>query len=76
MVDLVATNEKLSERSQRIVMATTGLSRRAAKALLQRARGRVKVAILMHDKKLSYRESRRLLDECDGFLGRALEESP
>lgn len=76
MVDLVATNQKLSERSERIVMATTGLSRRAAKALLERARGRVKLAILMHDKKLSYRESLRLLDECDGFLGRALEESP
>ena len=39
MVDLRATNEKLRDRSERIIMSVTGLSRTAArKLLMQRQR--------------------------------------
>lgn len=48
MVDLNASNEKLKDRSVRIVMELTGLNRRQALALLRRAEGKVKPAIAMH----------------------------
>ena len=48
MVDLRAVNNKLRDRSARIVMDVTGLSRRRAQALLDRAEGRLKAALVMH----------------------------
>src|SRR4051794_7055579 len=47
MVDLRAWNEKLVDRSQRIVMETTGLDRGAAREVIAAADGRVKTAIVM-----------------------------
>ena len=48
MVDLRATNDKLRDRSARIVTRLTGLDRAAAFALLERAHGGVKCAVVMH----------------------------
>lgn len=48
MVDLRAVNNKLRDRSARIVMDVTGLSRRRAQTLLERAEGRLKAALVMH----------------------------
>lgn len=48
MVDLKATNVKLQDRAERIVCEVTALSRDEARALLARADGRVKRAIVMH----------------------------
>ena len=72
MVDLRATNEKLRDRSERIIMEVTGLKRRAARALLTRARGRAKAAILMHLRGLDRREADRRLKACGGGLRAAL----
>jgi N-acetylmuramic acid 6-phosphate etherase len=47
MVDLKVTNSKLVDRSERIVMEVTGVSRDEARALLVAAEGRVKHAIVM-----------------------------
>ena len=47
MVDLRAWNDKLVDRSQRIVMETTGLARDDARAVLDAAGGSVKTAIVM-----------------------------
>jgi N-acetylmuramic acid 6-phosphate etherase len=47
MVDLRATNAKLTDRSERIVMEVCNVSRDAARALLADAGGRVKHAIVM-----------------------------
>lgn len=47
MVDLKATNVKLQDRAERIVCEVTQLSRDDARALLVRAEGRVKRAIVM-----------------------------
>lgn len=50
MVDLRATNAKLQDRSERIVMEVLGASREAAREALQRANGSVRTAIvLLHD---------------------------
>jgi N-acetylmuramic acid 6-phosphate etherase len=47
MVDLQATNEKLRDRAERLVMVTCGLEREAAKRALSSAGGSVKLAIVM-----------------------------
>ena len=49
MVDLRATNEKLNDRSERIVAEVCGVSTRRRRARCSRAAGeRVKTAIVMH----------------------------
>jgi len=73
MVDLKATNEKLRDRSVRIVMDMTNLSRPAARRLLVRARGKVKAAIVMHFRRTDLAGAMRILDECDQFLRKAIE---
>jgi len=74
MVDLRATNAKLRDRAERIVMAATGLGRPQARMLLKRARGWAKVAILMHVRKVGFQEARRRLDRSGGFLRGAIEK--
>jgi N-acetylmuramic acid 6-phosphate etherase len=68
MVDLKATNAKLRDRSERIIMELTGLSRGRARGLLARAGGAVKVALVMHFRKVAGPAARRLLAEAGGFL--------
>ncbi len=68
MVDLRATNAKLRDRSERIVMELTHLKRPRARRLLQGARGRVKAALVMHFREVGYRAACKLLDQADGFL--------
>ncbi|MEX2397267.1 MAG: N-acetylmuramic acid 6-phosphate etherase, partial [Balneolales bacterium] len=57
MVDLMLTNKKLVERSRRIVMMFTGNSYDEATDLLDRAKGHVKVALLMELGSLSREEA-------------------
>ncbi|MFH1716234.1 MAG: N-acetylmuramic acid 6-phosphate etherase [Planctomycetota bacterium] len=75
MVDLKATNEKLRDRSLRIVMEMTNLSRPGAKKLLARAEGKVKAAIVMHFRKTDMAGAIKILDECDQSLRQAIEET-
>jgi len=75
MVDLRATNEKLRDRSLRIVTEMTGLSRARAKNLLARADGKVKAAIVMHFRKVNLSAALRILDESRQSLRKALEET-
>ncbi len=72
MVDLQAVSEKLRDRSLRIVMDMTDLSRPQAKKLLTRADGRLKVAIVMHFCKVDLRGAQEILDSCDQSLRRAI----
>lgn len=74
MVDLVATNEKLRERSERIIMEVLGLPRAEARRLLEAAEGRVKAAILMRRAGLTLAGARARLKDCGGSLKRALGE--
>jgi len=73
MVDLRATNEKLCDRAERIVMGLAGLSRPAARRLIAAAAGRVKVALVMHFRGVGAREARRILRRTGGALRRAIE---
>jgi N-acetylmuramic acid 6-phosphate etherase len=73
MVDLKATNEKLRDRSERIMMEATGLGRLPARRLLKNAGGSVKTAILMHTRSTGRKEAERRLKRAGGFLRRAME---
>ncbi len=73
MVDLRAVNNKLRDRSVRIVMELTGLSRPKARALLQRADGRLKPAVVMHFRKVDLQGATRILGACNQSLRKAIE---
>jgi N-acetylmuramic acid 6-phosphate etherase len=74
MVDLRATNEKLRDRSQRIIMEVTGLPQNGAKKLLERAEGGVKAAIVMHFHRTDLPAAMKILERCGQSLRAALEE--
>jgi N-acetylmuramic acid 6-phosphate etherase len=68
MVDLKATNAKLTARSERIVAEVCRIPREAAREALAAAGGGVKVAIVMQKKKITRAEAERLLTEAGGLL--------
>lgn len=74
MVDLTATNNKLRDRSARIVIKLTRLSRTKAAKLLEKAGGRVKAAIVMHFRKINLYQALVILDECGQSLRKAIKE--
>ena len=74
MVDLRATNVKLQDRSERILMEVLDLTREQATELLGCAGGSVKTAIAMYWTDSSADEAARKLQEADGRLTRILEE--
>jgi N-acetylmuramic acid 6-phosphate etherase len=76
MVDLKATNNKLIDRSQRIVMEVCGVSRDEATALLERAGKSVKLAIVMQKKGVSKELAERLLAENGGVVRRVTKDEP
>jgi len=76
MVDLRATNNKLVDRSQRIVMEVCGISREEATKLLDRADKSVKLAIVMQKKGVSREEAERLLAENGGVIRRVTKDEP
>ncbi len=73
MVDLQTTNQKLTERSKRIVATLAGVSPPEAKRLLERCGGDAKTAIVAHLRSVGPEEARRLLTESDGQLRSAIE---
>ena len=68
MVDLRATNEKLRDRSERIVADLTNLPQPQSAELLNQCGGEVKTAIVAALKGVSPDEARRLLSRCDCHL--------
>jgi N-acetylmuramic acid 6-phosphate etherase len=76
MVDLRATNEKLKDRSERILLEVCGIDRAAARALLEEAHGHVKTAIVMHKLKLSRADAEAALRQAGGVIRRATLEDP
>jgi N-acetylmuramic acid 6-phosphate etherase len=68
MVDLRATNAKLTARSERIVAEVCAIPREAAREALVAADGGVKVAIVMQKKHVGRAEAERLLTEAGGLL--------
>lgn len=76
MVDLQATNAKLRDRSERILMVVCGLSREEARTLLEDAGKRVKTAIVMHKLGASREEAERAIEQGGGVIRRVIPEPP
>ena len=72
MVDLQVTCQKLRDRGERILMETLNIDRPEAAALLDRADGHVKTAIVMGRLGVDREEAKRLLDEADGVIARVV----
>jgi len=76
MVDLRAWNDKLIDRSRRILMETTGLDRHAAGDVITRADGQIKRAIVMARRGVSREEADRLLEAHQGRLRSIVGDPP
>ncbi len=76
MIDLRATNAKLVDRSQRIVSEVCDITKEEAAALLDRADGSVKLAIVMSAMKVERDEAERLLEEKGGIVRRVIGGAP
>jgi N-acetylmuramic acid 6-phosphate etherase len=74
MVDLQVTCEKLRDRGERILMETLGVERDEAGALLERADGHVKTAIVMGRLDVDAEEARRRLDAAGGLIARVVPD--
>jgi N-acetylmuramic acid 6-phosphate etherase len=75
MVDLRAVNNKLRDRSVRIVMELTGLARAKAQALLKRADGQLKAAVVMHFRRVDLDRALTILERNDQILRRAIVDA-
>jgi N-acetylmuramic acid 6-phosphate etherase len=73
MIDLQMTNQKLVERSRRIVMTVTGISYDEASSALEEADGHVKTALVMVLKGIGASEAKDRLTASDGFVRKAIE---
>ncbi len=74
MVDLMATNKKLEERSIRIVMEATGENRDTSQKALKDCNGKAKIAIFMLLTGLSPDKAKNELDNSNGFIAKALHK--
>ena len=73
MVDVQATNEKLAERSKRIIMAATECSYEEAASYFEAANHKVKVAIVMILTNLDATEASRKINAANGFVNQVLQ---
>lgn len=73
MVDLKATNQKLTDRSARIVSEITGLDDAASRSLLSHCDNEVKTAIVSHLLAIDPQAARKRLTQANGHLRAALE---
>jgi N-acetylmuramic acid 6-phosphate etherase len=76
MVDLKATNNKLKDRSERIVVEVCGVSRAEARKLLEAAGKSVKTAIVMQKLGASREEADAALARAGGVIRRAIPDAP
>lgn len=73
MIDMRATNNKLSARAERTVMALTGCTEPQARDALAHAEGSVKTSVLMLAAHVSADAAHRRLDAAHGSLRAALD---
>jgi N-acetylmuramic acid 6-phosphate etherase len=74
MVDLQATNLKLKDRSERILVEVCAIPRDEARKLLVAAGGHVKTAIVMHKLGVSRDEAGQRLEAARGVIRRLIED--
>ena len=68
MVDLQLTNQKLVERSKRIIMMATGVDYETAAEYLKNSGGHVKTALVMITLGVHLEEAHRRLEKANGFV--------
>ncbi|WP_077307480.1 N-acetylmuramic acid 6-phosphate etherase [Terribacillus halophilus] len=73
MVDVKPTNDKLQERSKRIIMEATGASYSLAEDAFNKADGHVKTAIVMLLLDLQKEDAAEKLQEAGGFVRSAIK---
>lgn len=76
MVDVNVSNAKLQARALRMVQELGRVEAATAEGLLQAARGRVKVAVVMARCRVDAREAEARLAEARGFLRRVIGDPP
>jgi N-acetylmuramic acid 6-phosphate etherase len=76
MVDLRATNLKLKDRSERIVMEVCGVDRAEARQLLEAGDKRVKLAIVMQKLGVDRAGAEAALERAGGVIRRVVREEP
>jgi N-acetylmuramic acid 6-phosphate etherase len=72
MIDLQMTNQKLRERSKRIIMTITGVGYEEAADYLGKAKGHVKTALVMIKAGVDCDEAQQRLERADGFVRAAI----
>ena len=73
MVDLQMTNQKLVERSKKIVMLATGVDYDTAAATLEEAGGHVKTALVMILAEVDAETARARIEQGQGFVRHAIK---
>jgi len=73
MIDLQMTNQKLRERSKKIVMTITGVGYEQAADYLEKAEGHVKTALVMIKAGVDRNEAQQRLQRADGFVRAAID---
>ena len=73
MVDVQATNEKLEERSKRIIMAATECTYEDAASYFEAANQNVKVAIVMILTNLDATEASQKINAANGFVNQVIK---
>lgn len=76
MVDLRATNDKLRDRAERLVITICGVERGEARRLLAESNGSVKLAIVMQKLALSPEAAAARIAAGGGVIRRVLSEAP
>lgn len=76
MVDLRATNAKLTARAERMVAAVCGISREAARAALAAGGGSAKTAIVMQRLDIDRADAERRLAAAEGRIRRVVPGPP
>lgn len=73
MVDLQVKNKKLLDRSVRIIIELTGVSRKRAEDYLKKAKGSLKTAIVMIKADADYETALNILNKSNGIIKIALK---
>ncbi|MGQ0766335.1 MAG: N-acetylmuramic acid 6-phosphate etherase [Gemmatimonadota bacterium] len=76
MIDLRATNVKLRDRSERMIMAVCAVDRDQSRQILADAGGSVKTAIVMHTLKADRASAQAALAAAGGVIRRIVNQSP
>ena len=74
MVDLNVVNNKLKYRAINIIKSLTGISEEDSREALVKAKGKVKVALVMIETNVLYKDAIDLIDKYNGSLRKILDE--